>query len=165
LKYKDWRNRFNFWQRKERIIKMAKLIQRYNHCFVCGDKNDIGLKIDFFYDEGKAIAEYTPSRSFEGYRNVLHGGIISTLLDEVMIKAILAKGILTVTSRMDVKFKKPAKIGERLLLEGKIKEDKGNIIITEGKVFNQAGSLIATAQGTYFRVKGQVKELLDRSFE
>lgn len=144
---------------------MAKLIQRYSHCFVCGDKNEIGLKIDFFYDQGKARAEFTPSSDFEGYKDVLHGGIISALLDEVMIKSILAQGILTVTSRMEVKFKKPAKIGEKLILEGKIKEDKGRLILTEGSAFTPSGSPIAMAKGTYFKVKGQVKELLSRRLE
>ena len=144
---------------------MMKLIQRYSHCFVCGDKNDIGLKIDFFYEEGKAKAEYTPTRNLEGYKHILHGGIVSTLLDEVMIKSILAKGILTVTSKIDVKFKKPAKIGDKLFLEGWIKKDKGKLVLAEGKAFKQDGNMIAVAQGTYFKVKGQMKELLNRSLD
>ena len=70
-----------------------KVIQRYSHCFVCGDKNDIGLKLDFYEKDGKARAEFTPEKKFEGYKDILHGGILSSLLDEVMIKSILANHV------------------------------------------------------------------------
>ncbi len=142
-----------------------ELIQRYSKCFVCGDKNDIGLKVDFFYKEGKTVAEYTSTPEFAGYKEILHGGIISALLDEVMIKSIIAKGIFTLTSRIDIRFKKSARIGEKLLLEGWIKEDKGRLILAEGKVFKQDGEIIAVAQGTYFKVKGQIKDQLQRSID
>ncbi|MCJ7508588.1 MAG: PaaI family thioesterase [candidate division Zixibacteria bacterium] len=142
-----------------------KLIQRYSHCFVCGDKNDIGLKVNFFEEEGKAKAEFVPTGKLEGYKDILHGGILAALLDEVMIKSIIAKGILTVTSQMEIEFKKPAKTGERLFLEGEIKEDTGKIILTEGKALTQDGNLIAQAKGKYFRVKDEMKELLNRSLD
>jgi len=142
-----------------------ELIQRYSKCFVCGDKNDIGLKVDFFHEGGKARAEYTPTPEFEGYKEILHGGIISALLDEVMIKSIIAKGTFTLTSRIDIIFKNFARIGEKLLLEGWIKEDRRRLILAEGKAFKQGGEVIAAAQGTYFRVKGKIKEQLEHSLD
>jgi uncharacterized protein (TIGR00369 family) len=142
-----------------------KLIQRYSHCFVCGNKNDIGLKVDFFEEGGRAKAQFIPTDKLEGYKEILHGGILAALLDEVMIKSIIAKGILTVTSRMEIEFKKPAKIGEQLFLEGEIKNDKGKIILAEGKVFLEDGSMIAQAKGNYFRVKDEMKGLLNRSLD
>ncbi|UCC40901.1 MAG: PaaI family thioesterase [Candidatus Aminicenantes bacterium] len=142
-----------------------ELIQRYSKCFVCGDKNDMCLKVDFFHDGEKARAEYHPTPRFEGYKEILHGGIISALLDEVMIKAIIAKGIFSLTSRIDIRFKNFARIGEKLLLEGRIKEDRRRLILAEGKAFKQEGEVIAAARGTYFRVKGQIKEQLERSID
>ena len=94
-----------------------KAIPNYPYCFVCGDKNKIGLKVEFFFDDGKAKAQYTPTREFEGYKDICHGGILSSLLDEVMIYSIIAQGILTVTVQIEIKFKNPAKIGEELFLE------------------------------------------------
>ena len=136
-------------------MKTKESIQKYNNCFVCGDKNKIGLKIDFFYEDGKAKAEYTPTKNFEGYKDILHGGILSSLLDEVMIKAILAKELITVTTRIEVTFKIPAKIGEKLFLEGEITEDKKKLVLTKGKVLNQDGRITATAKGTFFKIKGE----------
>ncbi len=138
-----------------------KAIPNYPHCFVCGDKNKIGLKVAFFFDEGKAKAQYTPTREFEGYKDILHGGILSALLDEVMIYSIIAQGIITVTVQMEVKFKKPAKIGETLFLEGQITEDKGKILFTEGKIFKQDGTIIAESKGKFFRAEGKKKKELE----
>ena len=139
-----------------------KAIQRYGNCFVWGDKNDIGLKLDFFEKDGKARAEFTPTKNFEGYKDILHGGILSTLLDEVMIKSILAKEILTVTSQIEVKFKKPAIIGEKLIIEGGITGERGRLVLTEGKVFREDGTVVAEAKGKFFRTEGTIKKQLEQ---
>ena len=139
--------------------------QIYPHCFVCGDKNQAGLKIKFHQQAGKAVAEYTPTRKFEGYKQILHGGIISTLLDEVMIKSILAKGILAITSQIEVKFKNPAKIGEKLQLEGEVTQTRGRIILTQGTISKPDGTVIAESKGKFFRAEGKLKEQLEECLE
>ena len=139
-----------------------KAIPNYPYCFVCGDKNKIGLKVAFFYENGKAKAQYTPTREFEGYKDICHGGILSSLLDEVMIYSIIAQGILTVTVQIEVHFKKPAKIGETLFLEGQITEDKGRIILTEGKIFKEDGIVVAASKGKFFRAEGKRKKELEK---
>jgi uncharacterized protein (TIGR00369 family) len=151
--------------KEKKATLSKKSIQKYSHCFVCGDKNDVGLKIDFYYEQGKAKAEYEPNQNFEGYKEILHGGIISTLLDEVMIKAILAEGQMTVTSQIDVKFKIPALIGDKIFLEGWIKDDKKRFIIAEGRALKENGKIIAVSSGKYFKVKGQMKKQLERSLD
>jgi acyl-coenzyme A thioesterase PaaI-like protein len=142
-----------------------ELIKRYSNCFVCGDKNQCGLKVDFFDEQGVAKAQYQASSVFEGYKDVLHGGIISALLDEVMIKAVLAKDILAVTASIEVKFKQPVKIGEKLSLEGKIIEDRGRIILTEGKVFKEDKSIAALGFARYVKADEKMKLLLNESLE
>lgn len=142
-----------------------KLIKRYSNCFVCGDKNQCGLKVDFFDEQGVTKAEYHASSAFEGYKDVLHGGIISALLDEVMIKAVLARDILAVTGSIEVKFKQPVKIGEKLTLEGKILEDKGKIITTEGKAFKEDKSVAALGYARYVKADNRMKLLLQESLE
>jgi uncharacterized protein (TIGR00369 family) len=143
----------------------VKEIQRYSHCFVCGDKNDIGLKLDFYEKDGKARAEFTPDKNFEGYRDILHGGILSTLLDEAMIKSILARGILTVTYQIEVKFKRPATIGEKLIIEGEITGERRKLILTEGKVFKEDGTTVAEAKGKFYKAEGRIKERLEKCLD
>jgi len=137
-----------------------KELQDYPNCFICGKDNPIGLKITFERKDGKAIGEYTPSRNFEGYKDVLHGGIISSLLDEVMVYAVFSEGHLCVTTHMEVKFRKAAKIGEKLLIEGSILADRGKLILTEGKILNQEGDIVATGKGKFFKAEGELREQL-----
>lgn len=142
-----------------------QLIKRYGNCFVCGDENKCGLKVDFFDREGVATAEYKASPDFEGYKDILHGGVISALLDEVMIKAILARDILAVTASIEVKFKQPVKTGEKLLLEGRILEDKGRIVTTQGKVLKEDNSVVALGYGKYVKADEKMKPLLKESLK
>jgi len=133
-----------------------KPLKKYSQCFVCGDKNPSGLNVEFYLKDGKAVGEYTVQDHFQGYKNILHGGILSTLLDEVMIKSILAQDILTVTCEIKVRFKKPVKIGQRLFLEGKPTGDKGKILLAEGEIRDEAGEVVATAEGKFFRAEGEM---------
>ena len=142
-----------------------QLIKRYGNCFVCGDENKCGLKVDFFDQKGVAKAEYKASPDFEGYKDILHGGVISALLDEVMIKSILARDILAVTASIEVKFKQPVKIGEKLLLEGRILEDKGRIVTTRGKVLKEDNTVAALGYGKYVKADEKMKPLLKESLK
>jgi uncharacterized protein (TIGR00369 family) len=142
-----------------------KPLKRYSQCFICGDKNPFGLNVEFYQKEGRVVGEYTVQDHFQGYKNILHGGILSALLDEVMIKSILAQDILTLTCEIKVRFKKPVKTGERLFLEGKLTENKGKIFLAEGKITNESGEVVANAEGKFFRAEGEMKKLLSESLE
>lgn len=142
-----------------------ELIRRYSNCFVCGDRNDYGLKVDFFYDKGVSKAEYVAEEKFQGYKDILHGGIISALLDEVMIKAVIAKGTLVVTAEIQVKFIKPVKIGEKLFLEGRVTGEQKKIFTAEGTASNSKGEIVAAGKGRFFKVTEEMKESLEQSLE
>ncbi|MGB9836710.1 MAG: PaaI family thioesterase [Candidatus Saccharicenans sp.] len=144
---------------------MNRKIVDYDGCFVCGRSNPCGLKLGFYYDEvhHKAWTEFSPGREFEGYRELLHGGIISSVLDEVMIKAILHRGEVVVTSRLTVEFKNPAQIGESLRAEGWVTGERGRIFLTEGRLVSlvsQQEKVIAISSGVYVRVKEEMAKKL-----
>lgn len=147
------------------VLQKPKPLKRYSQCFVCGDKNPIGLNVEFYRKEGKVVGEYIAQDRFQGYKNILHGGILSALLDEVMIKSILAQNILTLTCEIKVRFKKPVKIGQRLSLEGKQTEYKGRILLAEGSIRDENGEVVATAEGKFFRAEGGMEKLLSQSLE
>lgn len=140
-------------------------MKRYPQCFVCGDKNPYGLNVPFFLDDDKVVAEYTAGSHFQGYKDILHGGILSALLDEVMIRAVLAQGIMSLTSEMTVRFKKPVRVGDRLSLEGRLVEDKGRFLLAEGKITNQDQEVVAAGEGKFFRAKGEMEKLLTEDLE
>ncbi len=142
-----------------------KPLKKYSQCFICGDKNPFGLNVEFYQKDQRVVGEYVVQDHFQGYKNVLHGGILSALLDEVMIKSILAQDILTLTCEIKVRFKKPVKIGQKLFLEGWATENKGRILAAEGKIKDEDGGVVAAAEGKFFRVDGEMEELLSRSLE
>jgi acyl-coenzyme A thioesterase PaaI-like protein len=96
---------------------------------------------------------------------MFHGGILASLLDEVMIKAVIAKGLVVVTVGMEIAFKKPVKIGQKILLTGKMTEQKKRIILTEGEAHLANGDIVATASGKYFVVDEKMKQKLQESLE
>jgi uncharacterized protein (TIGR00369 family) len=88
------------------------------HCFGCSPDNHQGLKMEF-YEEGElVICNWAPVPHFGGYKNVLHGGIQATLLDEIAAWTVQVKlRTAGVTANIDLKFKKP------------VYTDKGNLLL------------------------------------
>jgi len=114
---------------------------KYDNCFVCGKANPIGLKVDFSFDEaGFAHAELKLSELFEGYPGVIHGGILSTLLDEVMAKAVIHSGKIAFTARLNVIFRKPLKPKGTVRLEGQIVSARTRTIQTRARIYDDGGS-------------------------
>jgi uncharacterized protein (TIGR00369 family) len=142
-----------------------KEIAKYSGCFVCGDQNHIGLRARFFFDGQKAVCDVTADEIYAGYKNIFHGGITSTLLDEIMIKALLAEDLFVVTAEMTVKFKKPVYSGDRLHFEGWKKGQRGPIFLTEGKAINQDGEVVALASGKYIKPASDLSNELKKSLE
>lgn len=137
---------------RDKFIDMRE-IAKYSGCFVCGDTNAVGLGARFYFDEAaqKAICDITADESYAGYKNVFHGGITATLLDEIMIKALLAEDVFVVTAEMTVRFKKPVFTGDCLRFEGRTTGRKGVLYLTEGRAVNDKGETVATAKGKYIR--------------
>ena len=138
-------------------------IIKYPGCFVCGDDNDFGLKAKFYYESGEAITRVVADKRFEGYRGIYHGGIISSLLDEVMIKAILAENKYAVTAEMKVRFKKPIITGEELKISGRVCSRKGRLFFTEARAVRQNGEEVASAEAKCIEAKLQLKAELMKS--
>ncbi|MCK4858141.1 MAG: PaaI family thioesterase [candidate division Zixibacteria bacterium] len=144
---------------------MEKEIAKYSNCFVCGLDNPIGLKLRFFSDGQITRTQYRPTAVHEGYKGITHGGIIATILDEVMIKAALALDIYCVTAQMELRFRAPVPVGTELLFEGEITERKGRIIITRGLARDRDGVIYAEAIGKYMTVSPEMEARLLESLD
>jgi uncharacterized protein (TIGR00369 family) len=148
----------------EALENRGEEIVSYSHCFVCGMDNPAGLRVRFFRaGKDEAVASCEPDRVFAGYHGLLHGGVASTLLDEIMIKAVLARSKLAVTARMTVNYHKPVPLGTMLTLRGRIRNQRGRIFETEGWLTDPQGTKLVSASGTYVVVTGAQKAALERS--
>ena len=118
-------------------------------CFACGQKNEEGLRVVFelIESEKKVRASFIPAKKHQGYVNIVHGGIISTLLDEAMVNLAYRLGFPVVTAQMEIRFKKPAYVGKPLLIEGEIVRITRRVIEARASALNDEGILIARASG------------------
>ena len=122
-----------------------------NYCFVCGTQNPVGLKLKFHYDEknDEMVSNTIFPRHFQGWQGVLHGGLISTVLYEIMIKAAAQKGLKCVTAELNIKFKKPALLKNEFTIIGKVVEVRRRMVLTEGWVKDPENTTIAAAKGKF----------------
>lgn len=122
------------------------------YCFVCGPKNPAGLKLDFTCD-GKSIrTRYTPLKEHQGYKDIVHGGIIATLLDEVMVKLAIELDMPAVTAQMDIRLKQAAKIGEPLIISAEIDSITRKLLEARASAATEDGTVVAEAKGKLVRV-------------
>jgi uncharacterized protein (TIGR00369 family) len=124
-----------------------------NHCYVCGKKNPIGLNVDFKINaQTRSIqATFTPRDDHQGYEGIVHGGILSSLLDEAMAKLAFNLGLQVLTAEITVKFKAPAKTGEELSISGRLTQDTKRLVLAEAKI-ERGPILIAEATGKLLRI-------------
>lgn len=121
-----------------------------NHCFVCGPGNPIGLKVRFRIDDGVCRAEFTPGDDHRGYDTLTHGGILFSLLDDVMANWLWLQGQGAFTARADVRYRSHLPIGTPVRLEGRCLKRKGRLAMMEGKVIRQdTGEVVAEATGSF----------------
>lgn len=119
-------------------------------CFACGRDNPISLGLKFKSTaDNKVAAFFEPRREHQGYEGIIHGGIISTLLDEAMVSTIAANGVEAVTAELTIRFKEETKLGEKLKVEGYITDHKSRLIFTEGILTNQNGDIKAKAKAKF----------------
>ncbi len=99
-----------------------------HHCFVCGEKNASGLRLSFSLRDGKVASEFVLHKAYQGYKDIVHGGLISAILDEAMVKAALMEGTPAVTAEMTVRFRHPLFIGEKGIVEASVLKTHRKII-------------------------------------
>lgn len=129
-------------------------LENDHYCFVCGDKNRYGLHLKFAIDKDNIMhTEFVPQKHHQGFNNIVHGGLIGLILDEIMVNLLWKMGKDAVTAELNVRLKRAAKPGERLIFEGWIDREDRKIIQTRAQTKNEAGTIIATASAKCIRVK------------
>lgn len=123
------------------------MMKTEDYCFVCGKQNPIGLKAQFNYGEGRAFSELSLSKEYQGWSGIIHGGVISALLDEACVYAGNSLGYNTVTAELKVRFKSPLKPEEKIFVEAQANFVKSKLIEAVAKIRNYQGILIAEAEG------------------
>lgn len=123
-------------------------------CFVCGLQNPIGLKMAFYQTEdGECVTRITPDDEYQGYPGVLHGGIVTAILDETLGRTIIGTtGLFAVTAKFEVKFHQPVPTGCPLTARGRITRRRTRTFEAAGELVLEDGTVAASASGVYIRL-------------
>jgi len=130
-------------------LKHALEDDRY--CFVCGEKNPAGLHLRFFLHEGKVFTEFIPLKIHQGYKDIVHGGLISTILDEAMVKTALMQGMSAVTAEITVRFRNPLFAGEKVIVEAAMLKTNRKIIEASAVIKKTDETVIAEGTAKLLR--------------
>ena len=122
-----------------------------HNCFVCGPRNAIGLRVKFQMDGDVCRGEFTPGKDHCGYDGITHGGILFSLLDDVMANWLYLKGLRCFTAKCEIRYRNPLPVGCRVLLAGKSLKRKRNIVVMEGVASRaDTSEAIAECQASFF---------------
>ncbi|MFQ6039734.1 MAG: PaaI family thioesterase [Candidatus Poribacteria bacterium] len=147
-------------------------VEDNNRCFACGKENPIGLRLDIQTvtvehpnedrprakrSDGEDLlvrTECTPPEHFQGWANVIHGGVLSALLDEVITYVAIAHfGGPAMTAQLDIRFKQPAPVGSKLLVTSRPINRSRRLVQAIAKIQLEDGTVIAEATGKCLKAK------------
>lgn len=126
-------------------------------CFACGDRNPHGLHMRFELDpdgpEGAVLSRYQPREADQGFPGVLHGGVLSTLMDEAMAWAMWAKSrALGVTAKMEVRYRKPVVAGQPLVVHAVVTEERGRRMSVDAAIADGDGAVLVESSALFLRL-------------
>lgn len=133
-------------------IEIQKL--QGHHCFACGTANPIGLNLQFYSHGDTVCSDIILGKDYEGWENMVHGGILSTLLDEVMSWTVIYfKRVFFVTRKIEVKYIKPVLIGTPLTVRGKLEDTpESRKIRVTGEILDDQGKILVRGYGEFVLV-------------
>jgi len=135
-----------------------------HNCFACGTLNEQGMGLILHVEPGRAWTDLVLERRFEGWDGIAHGGILCTILDEVMAWSLVGEDNWGLTARMSVEFKKPVEVDRPIRAEGWITRSRRRLVDTAGHILDAStGEALATATGVYLAAgEARKRELRQR---
>lgn len=125
-----------------------------NRCFGCGPANPGGLHLEFLLSEDSSVVcRAAIPESFDGPAGYLHGGIIATLLDETMSKAVRVQGVTAMTRHLEVDYRRPVPSGKPIRVEGRVVRSEGRKCWTEATILENEGSVLVRGTGLFIEVQ------------
>ncbi len=129
-----------------------RFLPTYPDCHVCGQNHPTGLRIRFFADEAGGVhAWFEPRPDQTGYEDVVHGGVIGALMDELTGWTVSLKtGLMAFTAELTVRYLKSVSLGRRYLASATPGQGRGRLWQATGVLKDGEGAAYAKAEGKYF---------------
>ncbi|MCB2219322.1 MAG: PaaI family thioesterase [Bacteroidetes bacterium] len=136
---------------RKKIRNPYTSLDGYN-CFGCSPNNMFGLQLQFYEEADFVKADWVPNPNFAGYKNILHGGIQATLLDEIASWAVQVKlRTAGVTANIDLRYRKPVYVDKGpVLLKAYIEKVNKRIAFVKTQLMNREGEVCCEGTVKYF---------------
>ena len=136
-----------------------------HNCFACGTLNTHGMQLDLHIEPGRCWTELSLEPRFEGWEGIAHGGIVCTILDEVMAWSLVGADNWGVTARLSVTFKRPIHVEQAIRAEGWVTSERRRLVETAGSVVDATnGTILATADALYLAATEERKRELQTRY-
>jgi acyl-coenzyme A thioesterase PaaI-like protein len=133
------------------------------HCYACGDLNPLGLQMKFRMEGDWAISDFVARPEHQGYPGYVHGGLVSTLLDEAIGWATYGKGVWALTGRLETRFRGIVPTGEPLHVRAVITNDRGRTLEATAELTDATGKVLADAKALMFRATGEQARRIEQA--
>lgn len=136
-------------------------------CFVCGVENEYGLKLDFYETgPGEITVEHVIPDRFQSYPGVVHGGIVASLVDEVLGRVHMGSDPTDTrfmyTAKLTVKYCKPVPTGKPIKIVGKALDSRRRSATSMAEIFGPDGEVLVEAEAILVNVPEETMETLDQ---
>ena len=137
------------------------IIEDHANCIVCGFQNPLGLNLDFKRaPDGSVTALWRSTWCHQGYKGVLHGGIIATLLDGAMTHCLFQNGIRGVTCDLNIRFRKPIPCGDEILIYSRLLSTRKSLYRLESGILMRQ-ELMAEGQARFMTISSLADKTSD----
>jgi uncharacterized protein (TIGR00369 family) len=137
------------------LLPLMRELPHTHSCFVCGESNAAGLRLRFETDGRIVQTRFQTRLEHIGFKGVMHGGLIATVLDEVMVWACaVGTRKFAFCAELTVRFLNPVKPGEEVIATGELASNRRNRIFeATGTLCDLSGKILAEATGKYLPIK------------
>lgn len=137
---------------------------RNNGCFACGPNNPRGLHLHVCHENGETFIDFEADESWQGFGGVVHGGLVATVLDEVMAWELYGHDDFAVTGRLEVRYHKPVPIHVPLRATATLVEDRDRAKLLRATITDREGTIYARAESLFMRVPATMEADLRQRF-
>ena len=143
----DLRADFGPTTNQERLVAIRRC--EHAHCYVCNQANGEGLHLDFqTSDDGGVIASFPCGELFQGYDGLLHGGVVSSLLDGAMTNCLFAHEKVAVTSKLSIRFLHPVVVNHPATVRAWVEKSHPPLHVLKAEL-KQGSKTLAKAEGRF----------------
>lgn len=134
-----------------------------SQCFVCGLENHNGLHLNFYQEGDTVVANHVVPEHFQGYPGVVHGGIVASMLDEVLGRVFMLDdpNRFMYTARLTMRYRKPVPTGKPLRMVGRATRDRGRTAESKAQLFGPDGELLVEADGLLVELPEEIHDSSD----